>query len=55
MDPDELSLYILPHRPRRRTEEESMALIDEINARIRARNGGKPLGSSVPLIHEQRR
>jgi excisionase family DNA binding protein len=55
MTREELRGYILPRPAPTRSEEESMALIEEINKRIRARNGGKPLGSSVPLIHEQRR
>ena len=51
----ELEPYILPRSAPTRSEDESMVRLKEINKRIRARNGGKPLGSSVPLIHEQRR
>ena len=55
MTREELEPYILPRPAPTLTEEESMARIEEINQRILARNGGKPLGSSVSLIHEQRR
>ena len=55
MTREDLARYILPRPAPTLTEEESMARIDDINKRIRARNGGKPLGSSLPLIHEQRR
>ncbi len=51
----ELDRYTLPHPEPTLTEEELMAEIEAINEQIRARNGGEPLGSSVPLIHEQRR
>src|SRR5437763_517778 len=37
------------------SESQRMAEVAEINRRILARNGGKPLDSSVPLIHEERR
>ncbi len=52
---EELEPYILPQRPPLLSEEESMARIEAINKRITDRNGGKPLESSIPLIHEQRR
>ena len=55
MTPAELEPYVLPRPAPTRSEDESMVRLKEINKRIRARNGGKPLGSSVPLIHEQRR
>jgi len=55
MTREELDRYTLPHPAPRLTEEELLAEIEAINERIRASNGGKPLGSSVPLIHEQRR
>jgi excisionase family DNA binding protein len=51
----ELEQYILPHPSPTMTEEELMADIEAINKRILARRGGKPLESSLPLIHEQRR
>lgn len=54
-EPHDLAAYILPHPPREISEENLMRELDEINDAIVARNGGKPLSPSLPLIHEQRR
>jgi excisionase family DNA binding protein len=52
---DDWRRYILPRPPATKSEEESMAEIEEVNRAILARRGGRPLPSSVPLIRQARR
>jgi excisionase family DNA binding protein len=51
----ELEPYIIHRGDTTRSVAEVMASIEATNKRILARRGGKPLESSVPLIHEARR
>lgn len=51
----ELEPYIIHRGDPTRSPAEVMASIEATNKRILARRGGKPLDSSLPLIHEARR
>jgi excisionase family DNA binding protein len=51
----ELEPYIIHGGDPTRSPAEVMASIEATNKRILARRGGKPLESSLPLIHEARR
>lgn len=52
---EELEPYIIRGGDPRRSPAEVMDSIEAINKRVLARRGGKPLDSSLALIHEARR
>ncbi len=53
-DPDWWRKYIIPSPEPDMTEEELMAFLEEVNDRILEDNGGVPLTSSLPYLHEAR-